>query len=229
MSIEALIAESRKLVPLEQKDCTFWVFGAPGSGKTQFALGLARIGKLLYIGTEKGAHRFIGDKKFPGWTLDDCLEVRSLAAYRGAVKAVSETRGYAGVIIDTMSDIYEYELTEAQKVRNGEKYIPISAWQTIRSNHKAALRVLRDAPIHKVFISQEKEIYADVEQTDGTMSKELVGFKIDSEKKDGYVADVVLRTFRKGNEFSAEVYKDRTGHYGAAEIIQSPQVEMWVK
>jgi hypothetical protein len=208
---------------------SIWVFGDPGTRKTRFALGCGRLGPVAYIGTESGAEDYRNDPEFAPHGYDE-LEVRDLKTYRAAVAAVAASSKYQAVVIDTMTDIYAMELAEATKVKgDGSKYVPIQAWGVMREGHKAALRTLRDAPMHKIYISQQKEIVANVQKPDGTTSIETVGFKIDSEKKDGYAVKVVMRMSRRGGKFIGEVLKDRVLGSEPGLVVEEPRVEHWLR
>ena len=223
----ALVAEKNKARP-QGIWHSIWSYGDPGTKKTRFALGAARLGKVAYIGTESSAEDYTNDSEFPGFGPENMLEVRTPGEYRQAVAAVIGGGGYNTVIIDQMTDVYSWELAEVTKERNGQKFVPMASWQPMREKHKEQLRALRDAPLHKIFVSQQKEIRVNVQQPDGTMTSEIVGAKIDAEKKDGHVVKVVLNHRISKGKFIAEVMKDRLGRFKQAEIVNEPTVEMWL-
>src|SRR2546428_6233345 len=97
------------------------------------------------------------------------------------------------------------------------------AWRAVRDEHERRLRILQSLPLHVVLISEERPIYERV----GEELRE-VGTREDTDKKDGYLADVRLRFFAKDGRPYAEVLKDRTGRFAMGAVVEDPSAELWL-
>ena len=210
---------------------TFMLRGAPGSGKTRFALGLKRVTGLpvAYIGTDRGASFYRDDAEVGGFLQ---VETRDSKTINGAIAELREDNGasFGAAVVDTVTDMWNAEQKDFEIIaKDGKPQIPIRAWRPMRDAHEHKLRDLQALPMHTVLICEEKPIFEKKVLKDGEVELVEVGSKEDADKKDSYVCDVRLRFFVDGGAFFAEVLKDRTGTFAMGSFVENPRVEMWVK
>ena len=128
-----------------------------------------------------------------------------------------------GVVVDTLTDLWHAEQRDFEIVaKTGAKVITPHGWRSLSEAHEARIRRLQKLPCHIVLIAEEKPVseYVNDELRE-------IGTREDTDKKDGYLADVRLRLFAAGGKFFAEVLKDRTGRFGAGYVLENPSLELW--
>lgn len=195
------------------------VYGAPGVGKTYFALGTPG-GRLAVIDTEGGTVHYAGRN---GITPFDVLQTKTYAEVRAAVAYLAANPGaYAGLVIDPVTVLYETLQDAAQikrAARRGDEDADLEMldWGRIKRFYKALMTEVINLPLHVVVTAREKD---ETVRRGDQMVK--VGVKPDAEKGTAYYFDTVLHMTADADARRVQVVKDRTGTLALGAVVEGP-------
>ncbi len=195
------------------------IIGLEGTGKSSLALTLAELGQVGYIDIDQSVDRA---RKPKGKKWGQILPVRYAAGMgeeatkqtcgpvwvdlAKKVREASSTWATGGIVIDTATEDWEvlrlgsFGTLNPKGNRMDRLYGPVNA--LFRSHLRS---VYRAAGKHLVTIHQVKDEYKDVVKNGQVTSiktgkQNRAGFK-----EIGYLADVVVRTFREDGEFKLKI------------------------
>lgn len=209
--------------PATPNGLIFLLRGEPGTGKTRFALGLARLTpkRVAILGNDRGAARVAGDPAFGNVAH---LPITDASSVDAALAELEDHRAdFGGVIVDSITDWWNAEQKKHEIEKDGERVIPMRAWRTIREEHEDRLRILTSLGLPVILVSQKRPLW---ERVAGEIRE--IGSREDTDKKDSYLADVRLRFFAKNGAPHAEILKDRTGRFRMGAVVEHPTVEAWL-
>ena len=188
------------------------ITGPSGSGKTYSALRLARglvgeAGKIAVIDTENGSARLYSDLT----NFDHCdLVSHRYSDFIEAVKA-AEQAGYAAVIIDSLSHLWQGTLDEKANIdrKGGNSF---SNWNEASKHFNEALQAILQSKIHVIACLRVKTEYVVQEETN-TKGKSVsvpkkIGLAPVMRDNIEYEFTTVLEL---GMDHAASPSKDRTG------------------
>lgn len=196
------------------------IIGLEGTGKSSLALTLAQLGLIGYVDIDQSVDRARKPSKKKEW--GKVLPVRYAAGHGeestkqicGPVwvdmnKKVREAAaGWAtgGIVIDTATEDWEvlrlgsFGTLNPRGNRMDRLYGPVNA--LFRTHLR---QVYRASGRHLVTIHQVKDEYKDV-MKNGQLTSIRTGKQNRAGFKEiGYLADIVLRTFRESGEFKAKI------------------------
>ena len=188
------------------------ITGPSGSGKTYSALRLARglvgpEGKIAVIDTENGSARLYSDLT----SFDHCDLVSH--RYTDFIEAVREAEkaGYAAVIIDSLSHLWQGTLDEKANIdrKGGNSF---SNWNEASKHFNEALQAILQSKIHVIACLRVKTEYVVQEETN-TKGKSVsvpkkIGLAPVMRDNIEYEFTTVLEL---GMDHAASPSKDRTG------------------
>ena len=199
------------------------VYGPAGSGKTLTALmvmeGLAaRSGKpYAVVDTERGTdfycQRVPERKAHPEAFEFDALYTRSLMEVLRDVKTLNPNE-YAGVVVDSMTHLWEAAINAYGGRTNRAGQIPMHAWSSIKKPYKELVSWLLNTPLHVVICGRQGVDYK--ENDEGELA--MVGYKMKAEGETAYEPHILIRMEAQKLKKSdaapihvGHVEKDRTG------------------
>lgn len=201
---------------------TFLVRGWRGSGRTAFALALARLTpkRILVIGEDRGIAALMNP---PPSSPIDYRPIRDVSSIDAALAELEDHRDeFGGVVVDTVTDWWT---AEKRKHHVFDDAITIRDWRVIKDEHECRLRILQSLGLPVVLLADERPFW-DLRGAIESLS--IVGSREDTEKNDANLADVRLRFFRRGGRRCVEVLKDRTGRFAMGAVVKDPTLEAWI-
>jgi hypothetical protein len=188
-----------------------FMWGATGTKKTITAI---QFPSPIVIDLEGGTDRYGSSFKFhkPKTPPKSFEEVKDLVLY-----LFKNKHPYRTLVIDPITILWEMlqkkwsaiflKRNKGAKGFKGEFYdFQPRDWQTIKADWKGFIRLLQVLDMNIVITAREKPLYAE-----GEMMKKI-GVTHDAEKNLPYEFDTVLQLKRDGDDFGAEVHKDRTNN-----------------
>lgn len=196
------------------------IYGPPGSGKTFTSLlcmeGLSRAARkrFAYVDTEKGTDFYashVAARKVHPEAFDfDALETRSLTEVLTEVRKLDHNV-YCGVVIDSITHLWEAAQAAYTGKRTSQGGIPIEAWGRIKKPYKDLIAWILSTPLHVIICGRQGNDFDTGE--DGKMVK--TGVKMKAEGETAYEPDILIRMEPEKEGGVSRLYalgeKDRTG------------------
>lgn len=191
-----MVATFKKAEPVAMPlKCSF--YGPPGSGKTltsmMFMEGLSkRRGKrFAFVDTELGTKTYRlqnpARKCHPEAFDFDVLNTRSLAEILEAVKSL-DPKTHSGIVIDSMSHVWDSAREAWENKNPGAKDIPLRAWSDIKRPYKELMKFLIASPFDVIICGRQKTLF---EEENGKLSN--VGVAMRAEGETQYDPDICVR------------------------------------
>jgi hypothetical protein len=192
--------------PALEKRLKLLLWGDTGTGKTVLSLAFP---SPCVIDLERGTEAYAGKFKF------DSLPTTSSDEATAAVRYLLENKHhYKTLIVDPITVFWESLQTKWNAIflnRNKDKkgyrfeYYDIQPrdWMSIKAEIKEFVRMLTALDMSVIVTAREKSQYAE-----GTLMQKI-GATFDAERSLPYIFDVVVRLYRDGPKYMAQVIKDR--------------------
>ena len=220
-----------------KKPLKILLYGQSGVGKTHFGL-FATPGQTLVFDMEGGTDLFEGRVDFDYWTDDQGFKTQSYRELRKCIDFLKtpEGRDYKTFIIDPVTLIwtllqqerqdYKEDRVKVKKLNETDlESFTTRDWNIVKKMHKGVIDELSALPHNVILVAREKDV---VEMKNGEPIK-TGEFTYEGEKNTIYAVDFALRLIvdKKSQKRTAQIDKDRSGHYQTGATIQDPSFALF--
>jgi hypothetical protein len=189
-----------------EKRLKLLLWGDTGTGKTVLSL---RFPAPCVIDMERGTEAYSSKHKYQVQHTTDANDVMDAVRWLLANK-----HSYRTLVIDPItvywealqrkwSNIFLSRKHDSKGFRHEFYDMQAKDWMTVKAEWRELMRFVAALDMNVIVTARQKAQYADGE----FMRK--IGETFDGEKSLPYLFDVIVRLFRKGEQYMAEVVKDR--------------------
>ena len=218
--------EKIKSVKKHLKIC---VYGAPGTGKSYFALGFE---KALIIDLEAGSDLYA--ERFPDTLIFKTKSFNEVCEAVSEIERTLPTLNIQTLIIDPVTVLWNQLLDsklEAKKLKlmrsNGKANLDsvdlaFSDWGDIKRKYNTLLTRLCNLNLNIVLIGRVKDEY-EIKNINGHMELTKIGVKMNSEKDTPYALDILFRLECDDTGKRYAIFeKDRSGTFPVGFRLENP-------
>ena len=204
-----------------QKKAKILVYGAPGTGKTMFALTFPRV---ALVDTEGGADLYGGRYTF------DVLRTKSFTDILAAIEAVKADNGrtWQTLVIDPITIVWQVlqdagqQAAEARATRYNrpadDVVLTQRDWGVIKCRLYNAMTDLTNLPVNVILTAHLKDV-TEQRRANGAETTVKVGEKPDAEKKTDYYPDIVIKLVVDNGQHIGIIEKDRSGLFKVGQRV----------
>lgn len=205
----------------KEKRVKLFLWGQEGTYKTRVAL---QFPSPTIIDMEEGAGIYAGEFEFEIKNTTDADAVMLSIDW-----LLNNKHNHRTLIIDpitiywaALQDKYRAIFMERKQKSPGYKFdfyeFQPSDWTVIKAEFKRLIRKIMTLDMNVIVTAHQKKMYSDEQMM------KVIGDTFDGEKSLGYVFDIVVQTFKRGDAFMAKAIKDRTNKLPAGEFVLNYEV-----